>query len=70
MLETVGLSLKDLKLSGSNDDVLVALKPNAEEVVKELLNKKSSIHLVSTMTMLFACLESAHLVIRSLSCME
>ena len=47
LAETVGLSLKDLKLSDSNDDksisVLVALKklkPNAEEVVKEAFEKE------------------------------
>ena len=47
MAETVGLSLKDLKLSDSTDDrsisVLVALKklkPNAEEVVKEAFEKE------------------------------
>ena len=47
LAETVRLSLKDLKLSDSNDDksisVLVALKklkPNAEEVVKEAFEKE------------------------------
>ena len=41
MPETVGLSLKDFKLSDSNDDVLVALKklkPN--EVVKEAFEQE------------------------------
>ena len=43
MPETVGLSLKDLKLSDSNDDIFVALKklkPNADKVVKEAFEQE------------------------------
>ena len=70
MAETVGLSLKELKLSDSNDDkstsILVALKklkPNAEGELKEAFEKE--IYVLSQM--LFAYLESAPLAVLSLS---